>query len=161
MLQAAGLGTAGAVLMALGTITTNFVNIYLSALAWRSLLPRSSQQLALWVTGLTGAAFSVLSRTWLDRFADFMLLLGGAFVPVGGILLARFFFVRRPVDVASLYDPAGAYGRHLGFSIPAVVAWGLGALIFYFPGSHGGTLPSLLVAALAYTTAFRMMPAEG
>jgi FtsP/CotA-like multicopper oxidase with cupredoxin domain len=46
--------------MALGTVTTNFVNIYLSALAWKSLLPRSSQQLALWVTGLTGAAFSLL-----------------------------------------------------------------------------------------------------
>ena len=31
----------------------------------------------------------------IDRFADFMLLLGGAFVPVGGILLARFFLGQR------------------------------------------------------------------
>jgi nucleobase:cation symporter-1, NCS1 family len=161
MLRAAGLGTAGAVLMALGTVTTNFVNIYLSALAWKSLLPRSSQQLALWVTGLTGAALSVLSRAWLDRFADFMWMLGGAFVPVGGILLARFFLVRRSVNVASLYDPAGPHGRHFGFSIPGIVAWSLGALVFrYFPEDYGGTLPSLLVAALAYVAAFKAMPAD-
>src|SRR6185369_4291348 len=36
MLQALHLGAAGALLVALATLTTNFVNIYLSALAWKS-----------------------------------------------------------------------------------------------------------------------------
>jgi purine-cytosine permease-like protein len=156
MLEALGLGASGALLMSFGTLTTNFVNIYLSALAWKSLWPRSSQGTALWVTGMVGAFLSLLSRAWLDRYADFMLLLGGAFVPVGGILIARFFLVRRQVDVAALYDTKGEHSRHLGFSIPGLVAWGLGALAFYAIGASGGTLPALAIAMLAYAALERL-----
>jgi len=157
MLEAAGLGVGGAVLMAFGTLTTNFVNIYLSALAWRSLLPRSSQQLALWVTGLVGAALSLLSRAWLDRFADFMLVLGGAFVPIGGILIARFFLDRRPVDVAALYDPRGVHARHFGFSPAGMLAWAAGAAAYYAIGATGGTLPALALALLVYALGSRRL----
>jgi NCS1 nucleoside transporter family len=156
MLEAAGLGVGGAVLMAFGTLTTNFVNIYLSALAWRSLLPRSSQQLALWVTGLVGAALSLLSRAWLDRFADFMLVLGGAFVPIGGILIARFFLDRRPVDVAALYDARGVHARHFGFSPAGMLAWAAGAAVYYAIGASGGTIPALAVASLTYAAVSRI-----
>lgn len=157
MLQAVGLGVGGGLLMSFGTLTTNFVNIYLSALAWKSLLPRSSQQTALWVTGLAGAALSLLSRAWLDRYADFMLVLGGAFVPIGGILIARFFLDRRPVEVAALYDPRGEHARHFGFSIPGILAWALGALAFYSIGASGGTLPALAIAMLAYSALVRVV----
>ncbi len=157
MLEALGLGAAGALLMSFGTLTTNFVNIYLSALAWKSLLPRSSQRSALWVTGMVGACLSLFSRAWLDRYADFMLLLGGAFVPVGGILIARFFLLRRPVDVAALYDPRGEHARHLGFSIPGLAAWATGALAYYAIGASGGTLPALAVAMLAYAALVRLL----
>jgi NCS1 family nucleobase:cation symporter-1 len=149
MLDAVGLGVGGGLLMSFGTLTTNFVNIYLSALAWKSLLPRSSQQTALWVTGMVGALLSLLSRAWLDRYADFMLVLGGAFVPVGGILIARFFLVRRPVEVAELYAARGGFGR------AGVAAWALGALAYYAIGASGGTLPALAVATLAYAALAR------
>jgi purine-cytosine permease-like protein len=157
MLSAAGLGAFGGLLMAFGTLTTNFVNIYLSALAWRSLLPRSSQQLALWVTGLVGAALSLLSRAWLDRFADFMLLLGGAFVPIGGILIARFFMDRRPVQVSALYDPRGEHARHFGFSPAGMLAWAAGAAAYYAIGASGGTLPALALALLVYVASVRVV----
>ena len=157
MLSAAGLGVGGGVLMAFGTLTTNFVNIYLSALAWKSLLPRSSEHVALWVTGLVGALLSLLSRAWLDRFADFMLVLGGVFVPVGGILIARFFLDRRPVDVAALYDARGEHARHLGFSPVGVLAWALGAAVYYTVGASGGTLPALGVALVVYAVASRAL----
>ena len=39
MLAAADAGIAVAVLVVLATVTTNFVNIYLSSLAWRSVMP--------------------------------------------------------------------------------------------------------------------------
>jgi purine-cytosine permease-like protein len=52
MLDAVGLGAAGAVLLAAATLTTNFVNIYLSSLAWKSLLPRSGGQGTIWSVGL-------------------------------------------------------------------------------------------------------------
>ena len=156
MMAALGLGAWGGLLMAFGTLTTNFVNIYLSALAWKSLLPRSSQGVALWVTGLIGAALSLLSRAWLERYADFMLLLGGVFVPVGGVLIARYFFDRRAVDPDALYDPAGEHARNGGFSIPGTIGWLAGAATYYFIGAIGGTLPALFVAMAVFVLVARL-----
>jgi purine-cytosine permease-like protein len=150
MTAAVGLGAGGAVLIALATLTTNFVNIYLSALAWKSLVPRAGEQASVWIAGLVGAALSVLSRAWLDLYGDFMLVLGGALVPVGGVLLAHFFLRPREVDVAALYDPQGAYARHGGFSIAGLLAWTLGVVVYRLAAPIGGTLPSLLAALLGY-----------
>ena len=44
MLSAVGLGAAGALLITLATVTTNFVNIYMSSLAWKSLVPRAGDR---------------------------------------------------------------------------------------------------------------------
>jgi NCS1 family nucleobase:cation symporter-1 len=145
LLGALGLGRSGALLLALGTLTTNFVNVYLSALAWKSLMPRAGAQATVWSIGLIGAALSLLSRAWLDRYADFMVLLGSALVPVGGVLLARLVVARRPLAVASLYEEAGAFA---GFDRGAMAAWALGAVAYHAAAPVGGTLPALLVAML-------------
>jgi len=145
MLAAIGLGGWGALLIALASLTTNFVNVYLSALAWRSLFPGSGESIAVWLAGGVGAGLGLLSRAWLERYADFMLVLGAALVPVGGILLARFFLINRPVDVAALYDQ-----RSPRLSLPGLLAWALGAAIYSLSGPWGGTLPSLAAAMLVY-----------
>jgi NCS1 family nucleobase:cation symporter-1 len=146
MLSALGLGVSGALLLALGTLTTNFVNLYLSALAWKSLFPRAGAQATLWSIGLVGSALSLLSRAWLDRYADFMVLLGSALVPAGGVLLARLVLAPRPVSVAALYADDGP---HAGFDRDALLAWGLGAAAYLAAAPVGGTLPSLAVSTLA------------
>jgi cytosine permease len=147
MLAAAGLGGLGAVLLALATLTTNFVNIYMSALAWKSLVPAAKDLTSIWTIGVVGALLSLFSG-WLERYADFMLLLGGLLVPVGGVLLARFFLVRRPVDVAALYATDGAALRHGGFAIPGTCGWAAGVAAYFLSGAIGGTLPALSVAIL-------------
>ena len=53
MLAAAGVGWWTAVLIALASVTTNFVNIYLSSLAWRTLSPRSTGAGSVWTIGLS------------------------------------------------------------------------------------------------------------
>ena len=148
MVDALHLGVSGALLVALGTITTNFVNIYLSALAWKSLIPRASDRASVWSIGIIGAALGLLSRSWLDRYADLMIVLGALLVPVGGILLARFVVERRPVDAGALYDRAGPYGR--GRFVAAAVAWTLGAIAYFAAERIGGTLPGLVVAGAVY-----------
>ena len=154
MLSAVHLGAAGAVLLALATLTTNFVNIYLSALAWKSLLPKAGQTFTIWSIGVIGAALS-LSKIWLDRYADFMLLLGALLVPVGGVLIARFFLVRRPVAVSDLYDANGPFARSAGFSFPGLLAWASGAAVYFLARSIGSTLPSLAAAITVYWLADR------
>jgi purine-cytosine permease-like protein len=157
MMQAVGLGAWGAVLMTVATLTTNFVNIYMSALALRSLAPKVGPQLAVWSTGLVGAALSVFSGAWLDHYANFMLVLGGVLVPVGGVLVARFFLVGRPggkegdeAMVAALYDTGGPTSRWLGFDPAGIVAWLCGGIAYFGARSVGGTLPSLLVSVTVY-----------
>jgi purine-cytosine permease-like protein len=150
MMGVVGLGAGGAGLLALATLATNFVNVYLSALAWRSLFPRSGEQFSVWTAGLVGAALGLLSRIWLDRYVDFMLVLGGALVPVGGVLLSHYFLGRRGVDVPALYDPSGAHAGFLGFSPPGLLAWALGIFVYYVAAPWGGTLPSLLAGLGGY-----------
>ncbi len=150
MLLALKLGVSGAVLMTLATVTTNFVNIYMSSLALRSLVPRAGDQWTVWSTGLIAAGLSLFSGAWLDRYANFMMVLGGVLVPVGGILLARFSLVRSAVSTEALYDRAGEYGRNLGFDLAGLVAWACGGVAYYLAGSIGRTLPALVVAIGVY-----------
>jgi NCS1 family nucleobase:cation symporter-1 len=145
MLAAADAGTAAAVLIVLATITTNFVNIYLSSLAWRSVVPAVRDGAAVWIVGLIGTALG-LTGGWLDRFAGFMTVVGSVLVPVGGVLIAHFVLRPRPVDVAALYDPRGPLA---GIRWPGVVAWVAGVAAYYLMAG-GATIPSLVVAVVAY-----------
>lgn len=151
MIESLGLGAWGGLLVMLATLTTNFVNIYMSALALKSLRPATGDRAGIWLIGGLGAALSVLSTAWLNRFADFTLLLAGLLVPIGGILLAHYFVLRRPVRVEDLYDAGGPYGRRGGWSWAGTTAWAAGAATFYVAGSFGGTLPSLAVAIAVYS----------
>lgn len=150
MLASANAGVAAAVLIILATITTNFVNIYLSSLAWRSVMPVVSDRAAVWIVGLIGTALG-LSGGWLDRFAGFMTVIGSLLVPVGGVLIAHFLIRRRHTDVAALYDSRGPLR---GIRWPGVVAWMAGLATYYaVPG--GATVPSLAVAIAMYLGATR------
>lgn len=150
MLQALGLGISGAILMTVATVTTNFVNIYMSSLALRSLMPKAGDQATVWTTGLLGAALSAFSGAWLERYAGFMLVLGGTLVPIGGILLARFYLIRSEVRTEALYDRSGEFSRHHGFDLAGLTAWAAGAATYYLARGVGGTLPSLVVAVATY-----------
>jgi len=147
MLAAAGIGGLGAVLLAVATLTTNFVNIYMSALAWKSLVRGARDQASVWTIGAVGAVLSLFSG-WLERYADFMLLLGGLLVPVGGVLFAHFFLVRGETDVAALYAEGAVRDRPGGFAIPGMCGWAAGVAAYSLAGKTGGTLPALAAALL-------------
>jgi purine-cytosine permease-like protein len=151
MVAALGWGPLGAPLLTLATLTTNFVNIYMSALAWKSLRPATSGAGSVWVIGGIGAVLALLSRAWLDRYADFMLLLGALLVPVGGLLVARFVLSRAPVAASALYTDETPR-----WSIPALLAWTAGAGAYFLPAPWGGTLASLAVTIAAYAIASRL-----
>lgn len=153
MLAATGLGWWSGVLLALATITTNFVNIYLSSLAWKSLVPRTGDQASVWSIGLISAALSLFSSGWLVRFADFTLVLGSLLVPVGGVLLAHYFILRRPTRVADLYDERGPYMRHAGWSLPGLAGWLAGTVVYHLAAPIGSTLPALATAVAVYIVA--------
>jgi NCS1 family nucleobase:cation symporter-1 len=150
MLNAVGLGAAGALMLTLATLTTNFVNIYMSSLAWKSLAPGAGDSAVIWSIGIIGTALSALPGVWLEQYTNFMMLLGALLVPVGGILVAHYYIGRPVLDeafVGDLYEPSGPFR---GVSVAGVVAWAAGAAAFYASGSIGGTLPALVVSVLIY-----------
>jgi len=151
MLAAADTGMLAAVLITLATVTTNFVNVYLSSLAWRSVMPSVPDRAAVWIVGLVGTALGAAAGAWLDRFAGFMTVVGSVLVPVGGVLLAHFVLGRRPTVVAELYDTRG---RLAGVRWPGLCSWLIGIAVYYavptvLP-SAGATVPSLAAAIAAY-----------
>ncbi len=150
MVMATGLGGPGALLITLATLTTNFVNIYMSGLAWKSLVPRARDGVVIWSIGLIGAALSLFSGAWLERYAVFMVALGSVFVPVGGVFLAHFVVLRRRPPVDALYDAAGPYARGAGIVWPGAISCGLGIGAFWLVRPWGGTLPAMIVAVAAY-----------
>jgi NCS1 family nucleobase:cation symporter-1 len=153
MMTALGLMGPGALLLALATIASNFVNIYMSALAWKSLFPGARDSASVWTIGGIGAALSLLDQGWLSRYGAFMAIIGGLFVPVAGILFARFFLLRRPVAVEVLYSETSGGS---GYDRPALAAWAVAAavyLLFAFAltaAPIGGTLPCLATAVVCY-----------
>ena len=155
MIAALGVGWWGALLMSLATLTTNFVNIYMSALALKSLRSSVGDQMSVWLIGGIGAALSLLSTVWIARFADFTILLAGLLVPVGGILLAHNFVLGRRVVIDELYNRRGRYARHGGWSIAGLTAWIAGAIVFYASSAIGGVLPSLVVTIIVYAVVER------
>jgi purine-cytosine permease-like protein len=151
MVEALGLGWWGAILIVLATLTTNFVNIYMSALALKSLRPATADRTAIWMIGGIGAAISVLSSTWLDQMANFTLLLAGVFVPVGGVLLAHFVFRRRSDSASALYFGPDGEPPSVGlWSAAGMSAWVAGAIAFYTLQPLGGVAPGLAVSIAVY-----------
>ena len=153
MLAAIGSPPLGAALLATATITTNFVNIYLSALALRSLIPSIQDGPAVLVTGFVGAALSVLSREWIDGYSAFMGTLGLILVPLGGVALAQFFPFPLSTEPRELYAEKGRFSRP---NWAGLVAWGAGAFVYWKFQGTGATLPALLVSFLLYAAARRI-----
>jgi NCS1 family nucleobase:cation symporter-1 len=139
-----GLGAPPVALLIIGlsTITTNFVNLYLSALALRTLLPSAPRGGSVLLIGAIGTGLGLITDDLLGRYADFMGLIATALLPIVAIALVHFF------GVGGRVEPRAAWGG------PAVVAWVCGVVCYQLvralaPGV-GATLPTLLVAAAIY-----------
>ena len=158
MLAAVGSPPLGALLLATATITTNFVNIYLSALALRSLIPAIKDGPAIIITGLIGAALSVLSKGWIDGYAGFMGTLGMILVPLGGVALAQFYPFPREIEPRELYRDGGRFARP-GWA--GLAAWAAGAAVYWNYQSTGATLPALLVSFAMFAALRRLKGSQG
>ena len=151
MLAALGQGWWTAVLITLASVTTNFVNIYMSSLAWKTVAKGASSPAAIWSIGLIGTALGLISSVWLTRFADLMVLLGSVLVPVGGVFLAHFVMLKKPIDLSRIYDPTALPA----FSVAGLGAWLAGYIAYRLAAPIGATLPALATAMLIYAVLHR------
>ena len=152
MLAAANAGWWTAILVALATVTTNFVNIYLSSLAWRTLAHRSSGRGTVWTIGILGTALGLMSSIWLTRFAELMMWLGAILVPVGGVFLAHFVVMRKRVDANAVYSVDALRS----FNLAGIAAWIAGFVVYKLAAPIGATLPALGTSILVYLLLHRI-----
>ncbi|HVS14979.1 MAG TPA: cytosine permease [Thermoanaerobaculia bacterium] len=148
-----GLGAPSVALLiiALSTITTNFVNLFLSALALRALVPRAPRVGSVLLLGAVGTGLGLLADDLLGRYADFMGLLATALLPIVAIALVHFFVL------------GGGVAMRSAWSAPALAAWLAGVLCYQalrtLAPALGATLPTLLVAAAVYWLSSPSAPA--
>lgn len=135
-----------AVLITVASVTTNFVNIYLSSLAWRTLNHSSTGTGSVWVIGLLGTTLGLLSSGWLTQFAELMMLLGSVLVPVGGVFIAHFVVLKTTIDITRIYDVT----RVAAFNLAGMLAWLAGFLVYKVAAPIGATLPALAASMLIY-----------
>lgn len=145
-----------------------FANIYSTAVSLQNLVRLPQKVLALAV-GI--AAFVFAASFDLLGYEDFLLLIGGVFVSLFGVLIADYFFAHRSsYDAGELFVAGGRYWFWSGINPAGVLAWLAGFIVYTacaqppYLTKHiswisdvpqtltkfGGTLPSFAVSFALY-----------
>jgi NCS1 family nucleobase:cation symporter-1 len=156
MLTSALAATGGGVALLLVLIdeTDNaFADLHSAAVSASTAAPRlrvAGASLAL------GALCTVLALVVpIDRYQNFLLLIGSVFAPLFGVVLTDHFLVRRRrVAVHALDDLDGPYGYSNGWHLSALLCWAVGIAAYHAINQWlpqvGATLPALAVSAACY-----------
>src|SRR4029079_7264775 len=145
-----------------------FANIYSTAVSLQNLVRIGHRTLAVAV-GV--AAFILAVSVDLLGYENFLLLIGGVFVSLFGVLIADYFVThRKHYDVARLEDRDGPYWYTAGINVAGILAWLAGFVIYaaaaqppalvdhaawiadvpHWVTRFGGTIPSFAVSFALY-----------
>jgi len=160
---AATSGTIGIIILVSATVKINDWNLYSSSLGFVNTLStvfglRVNRVMATIAIGVLGTALSAAGI--LDRFADFLIVLGVAMPPIAGIMVAEYFLVRR---WRPALDSSRAHGRlpdtEPGLVPTTLVIWVGAAVLGWWSEQEQFGIPalnSLVVAGIAYLAAGKL-----
>jgi cytosine permease len=160
---AATSGTVGVIVLVAATVKINDWNLYSSSLGFVNTLStvfgvRIDRVLATIGIGVVGTALSAAGI--LDRFADFLTVLGVAMPPIAGIMVAEYFIVRRwrPALDQSRGE-GGLPGTEPGWVPATLVIWVGSAVLGWWTEQEQFLIPalnSLIVAGVLYVVAGKL-----
>jgi NCS1 family nucleobase:cation symporter-1 len=169
---ALGAGWIALLILLVDETDNAWADLYSAAVSIQNIFPKVKQR---WlILGL--GVFSYLVAVALDitQYQNFLLLMGAFFVPLFGILAADYFLLRwRKYQTDELYRAQGAYWYLGGVNIWGLVAWIAGIAVYHITNpsilgafipawstlvpqqltAWGGSIPSFLVALMAYAVA--------
>jgi putative hydroxymethylpyrimidine transporter CytX len=169
-------GWLALIVLLFGETDEAFANIYSTAVSLQNLVPWLKQRLLALLVG--AVAIVVAISIDLVQYENFLLLIGGVFVPVFGIFLTDYYLIRRRrYQVPQLYESSGEYWYANGFGYVAIAVWACGFFVYAFAGqppwliqnldfvswvptwaTHvGGTIPGLLFSSVVYYVAARAL----
>lgn len=139
-----------------------FANLYSTAVSLQNFLPRVRQRVLVGVVAIV----AVLLGWWLTSlgglegvaalaYEGFLLLIGGVFVPLLGVVFADYFFVRRGRYRMSEFSAEAAT-----FKFVPLLAWALGFVAYVAIASYGvlptgASLPAFGLAVAVHAIASR------
>jgi putative hydroxymethylpyrimidine transporter CytX len=132
-------GWLALIVLLFGETDEAFANIYSTAVSIQNLAPRLGHAMLAVIVGI--AAIIVAISLDLIAYETFLLLIGGVFVPVFGVLIADYFVARgRRYEIEALYADGGPYWYAGGVNPIGVAVWAIGFLIY----AHAAQPPWLL-----------------
>ena len=153
-------GWVGILVIVAGTIKINDWNLYSSGLGLVNFVgtvlgKKVHRGAATAVIGLLGSVLAAAGI--LDRFVDFLTLLGVAFPPIAGIMVAEYFVVRRWRGELEEARARGAVPEQAPDWVPAtLVIWLAAALVGRFVEVGLGSINSLVLAFVLYVVAGKL-----
>lgn len=147
-------GTVGVLIIISATLKINDWNLYSASLGIVNFtqtvfglrLNRASVTVVVGILGSVLAAVGIL-----DRFTDFLILLGVVFPPVGGILIAEYFLVRAFTGELDTDRETGGVPASCPSVVPATLAvWAAGSLVGHYVDWGVDSLNALATSFLLY-----------
>ncbi|MCS7234169.1 MAG: putative hydroxymethylpyrimidine transporter CytX [Synergistetes bacterium] len=142
------------ILVLLSTVTTTFLDLYSAAVSFMNFSSRFNRNLILVIAGIIGIAIALVFPP--GAYEGFLLLIGGMFCPIFGVVLADYFILRKGIiKVEDLYKMGeGIYWYNGGVNWWAVFCWALGFVLYEIIALKapwiGASIPSMVVAGLVY-----------
>ena len=144
-----GLGIGAFIIVIAGSWVLNSLNLYSTVLSVEATFPKAKGTLVTIGLGALGVGAAFLNI--LDSFLVFLGVLAVIFVPVAGVIVTDYLFVRR--DVYS----ADTLNANQALSMPAFISWAAGAVLAALVSNGmvgtllgAGVLDSIFLSALLY-----------
>jgi cytosine permease len=153
-------GWVGTLVIILGTLKINDWNLYSSGLGLVNFVGtvlgrRINRAIATLCLGVVGSVLAAAGI--LDSFVPFLTILGVAFPPIAGIMVAEYFVVKRWRGELEASRAAGTLPESAPTWVPAtLVIWVVSALIGYFVSWGLPSINSLVAAFVLYAVAGKL-----
>jgi NCS1 family nucleobase:cation symporter-1 len=143
-----GLGIPALLIIVLSTTTTTFLDIYSAAITFKNMRPKESLNRQVLIVGLLGTLIALIFP--MEEYEWFLLLIGGAFIPLASIMITDYYVVCRGKYLID--ELVGGKVRNVRVS--GIASWVLGfityMLISVYMSWLGATLPSMLITSVIY-----------
>ena len=157
-------GGLGLIAVVLSTLRINDINLYSSSLGIVNAIEaftgfKASYVVVTLFIGAVGTLFSVLGI--LDRFIDFLNLLGVLFPPVIGIMLLDYFILRtdrKVLDASRVAETLPTESQTAASGWRAIAASLAGALVGYYFNAGIPAINSIIAGCLAYLLLQKFAP---
>ena len=148
-----GLAVPALIMVVFSTITTGFPDVYSAACSAMNISQKFSSKTILWTAGIISILVALVFP--MEQYENFLFLIGAMFVPLFGVVLTDYFFIRnRQISAENLYRPQGPYWYAKGFNGVALICWAVGFFVYELIALTkypiGGSMPSLLAAGVCY-----------